>query len=581
MNSTVQLSSTVKKPLANVARERNARLLASVCLLYGALLFGHVATAQTDASRVTPRDLRPDTDAPMPSIDQNAIRDSQVDDLPPEAAELSVVLEDVEVSGGFPELAAATERFIEPFRGRRSTVNELYSLASALEQLYSQQGYFLARVTIPPQDVRDGGTVRFLVIDGYLDSINVDALPARQRAAVVRRLQHLLHQPQLQNSDIERAVILASRTPGLQIRSTLVAGSEPGSTVLVLEGDYTPIAGSYSADNRLSDELGPWQSTLQLQLNQVLGRGEQIYAYVSGDPDPAVLLKGDSARNVVGGGISWPLGGHGTALNLEFSSSDTMMEYDNIWIPDSRSRFDRATVRFTMPLHVRRDTEWTVSGLFEASRQVNDLPDFDYQLYRDELRVVRANISARHLLSQRSQLSSFLQVSQGLTQGARTRADVEATGIPFSRPGARPDFTKLDAMLDWRFLAGAGWELNSTLRAQHAFDAPLPSAELFSLDGDNAISSVESGRLAADSGVTARSEISREITVWNSRLWMIPYAYIAGGVPTNIPGHTTAAGLGLRALGGPVQLFVEYGHSHSSPAGRSGNEMFARIQMVF
>lgn len=549
--------------------------------LCSALVFSPEIMAQTDASRVTPRDLRPETSVPVPSLEQDSILESPVDDLPVEAAELTVTISDVVVSEGFEELDAATERFIEPFRGRRTSVEELYTLASALEQLYNQQGYLLARVTIPPQDVRDGGVVQLLVIDGYLEDVNLDALPARQRAAVSRRLQYLVRRPRLHRDDIERAVILAGRTPGLPIRSTLVPGNEPGSTVLVLEGDYTPLAGSFSADNKLSADLGPWQSTLQLQANQWLGRGEQIYAYMSGDPNPVTLLKGDSTRNVMGGGISWPLGGDGKTLNLEFSTSDTMMEYGNLWIPDTRSRFDRTTLRFAMPLVVTRDTEWTFNGLFEASRQVNDMPDFDYELYRDELRVLRAGVSSRHALTQRSQLSSALQISQGLKNGARTRKDVEATGIPFSRPGAKPDFTKIDLTLDWSYLLPRGLLLNSTFRAQHAFSEPLPSAELFGLDGDNAVSAVESGRLAADSGATLRSEISRELTLWNSRLWLIPYGYVAGGLPSNIPGHTTAAGLGLRALGGPVQVFVEYGHSHSAPARVNGRELFARLQMVF
>lgn len=562
-------------------REARILLCASACVLCSSMVFSPGLLAQTDASRVTPRDLRPEADLPVPTLDQDALLNAPTVDLPAETASLSVMLSDVVVSGGFPELAEATERFVAPFRGRRTTVDELYGLANAVEQLYNQQGYLFVRITVPPQDVQDGGVVEFLVIDGYVAEVNLDAIPPRQRNAVRKHLQHLVNQPRLHRDDMEQAVILAGRTPGLPIQSTLMPGAEPGSTVLVLEGDYTALAGSFSTDNRLSDDLGPWQSTLQLQGNQILGRGEQVYAYMSGDPDPSVLLKGDSTRNVMGGGISWPLGGAGKTLNLEFSSSDTMMGSDNLWIPDVRSRFDRVTVRVGVPLRVTRISEWTLDGMFEASRQVNDMPDFDYQLYRDELRVVRASLSSRHLLTQRSQVSSFLQLSQGLNSGARTRQDVEATGIPFSRPGAKPDFTKLDLTVDWRYLLAWGLTLDSTLRAQHAFSEPLPSAELFGLDGDNAVSAVESGRLAADSGVTVRGEISREVGLWDSRLWMIPYGYVAAGVPTNITGRTSAAGLGLRATSGPIRLFLEYGHSHSSPSRANGSEFFARLQMVF
>src|SRR5690554_2082456 len=376
--------------------------LASTCLFSGALTFSPAIMAQTDASRVTPRDLRPETIGPGSSVEQDMVLESPVDDsaelaLSEEAASLSIDLREIVISGGFPPMEEATARFIEPFRDRRTTVEELYALAGALEQLYNQEGYFLARVTIPPQEVRDGGAVQLLVVDGYLEALNLDAVPARQRAAIRKRLQHLLQRPRLHRDEIERALLLAGRTPGMPIRSTLVPGTAVGSAMLVLEGDYTPLAGSFSADNKLSDELGPWQSTLQLTANQLLGQGEQIYGYVSGDPNPVTLLRGDSTRNVMGGGINWPLGHDGKTMNLEFSTSDTRMA-GTVWIPDTRSRFDRVTLRLGVPLRVRRDSEWTLNGSFEASRQVNDLPDFDFELYRDELRVLRLGLSARHSL---------------------------------------------------------------------------------------------------------------------------------------------------------------------------------------
>lgn len=66
---------------------------------------------------------------------------AQVEDL----FELSVRVSDVLVEGGFQELTHATEELIAPFRGRRSTVEELYDLALGLELLYQEAGYFLFR----------------------------------------------------------------------------------------------------------------------------------------------------------------------------------------------------------------------------------------------------------------------------------------------------------------------------------------------------------------------------------------------------------------------------------------------------
>lgn len=561
------------------------------------MLFSAPLAAQpTDASRVTPRDLRPDTPIPTPILEQDVDRSPQLTgNVPENAATLSVTVAEVVVIDGFEAMAGASSLMTDAFRDRRSTVAELYALAAELEALYQQAGYVLTRVTVPPQEVVDGGVFHLQLVDGYLESINLDAVPERLRAGVSARLQGLVNRSQLRRADIERALILAGRSPGLYVRSTLVPGDETGAAVLVLEAEYTAFSGSLSADNRLSDALGPWQSTMQLQSNQLLGRGEQFYAYVSGDPDPTVSLRGDGVRQVFGGGISWPLGNNGMSVNGEFTSSDTRFESGNTFIPDTRSRFDRASVRIDLPVTVTRTGEVNLSGAFEMSKQVNDMPDFGLELYRDVLRVIRVGADAQYPLTPRSQLALFAQLSQGLKSGARTAADVQSSGVPFSRPGARPDFTKLEMSASWRFVM-SGWSgfggsvldgamFASTLRAQHALAGPLPSAELFSLDGESALSALVSGGLAADDGWTLRNEISQSFALWNNRISLSPYAYLSGGAPRSEFGDTVdyslSPGLGLRARGGPFSLDMEYGQNRIYPGGFANNEFFITMRVMF
>src|SRR5690606_15087337 len=178
------------------------------------------------------------------------------------------------------------------------------------------------------------------------------------------------------------------------------------------------------------------------------------------------------------------------------------------------------------PLLLSRRSELNLTAQFEMSRQENRIPDFDLTLYRDALRVLRVGLDAQHLLQNGAQLSVSLQASQGLEQGARSIEDTETSGIPFSRLGARPDFSKLELRLGWsQFLPGAVL-LTSTLRAQEVLRGPLPSAELFSLDGEDALSALVSGRLADDSGWTWRNEFSRGVLWPGAGLQLVPFAYL-------------------------------------------------------
>lgn len=104
------------------------------CLGFGVLSAAPVL-AQPSASQLTPRDLRPDMpDASPPPVLAPQAPESPPSALPEETASLQVTLAEIVVEGGFEELAAATEALIQPFRGRRSQVQELLARLQALLQ---------------------------------------------------------------------------------------------------------------------------------------------------------------------------------------------------------------------------------------------------------------------------------------------------------------------------------------------------------------------------------------------------------------------------------------------------------------
>ncbi|KQP30482.1 hypothetical protein ASF49_13280 [Methylobacterium sp. Leaf104] len=83
------------------------------------------------------------------------------------------------------------------------------------------------RVVLPAQRLTDGGTVRFLVIDGQIERIDTTALPGEIRDRIAAVLAPLAGRPGLTLAEIERRVLLAGDTPGTVLRSTLAAGPAP------------------------------------------------------------------------------------------------------------------------------------------------------------------------------------------------------------------------------------------------------------------------------------------------------------------------------------------------------------------
>src|SRR3954451_7756133 len=176
---------------------------ASATMLFGSAANNAVAQ-QAVPSQFTPQTLRP-ASAPntvvLPGLSPMA---------PPGGnSALAVQISDVSVTDAFPELVAASQAVIAKIRGRRISVAEIYALASELEQLYGNAGYPLVRVVVPPQHLVDRGPLRLVVVDGFIETIDVDRVPAKARQIVAKRTAGLVGRRHLKLADIERSLLIA------------------------------------------------------------------------------------------------------------------------------------------------------------------------------------------------------------------------------------------------------------------------------------------------------------------------------------------------------------------------------------
>ena len=217
--------------------------------------------------------------------------------------------------------------------------------------------------------------------------------------------------------------------------------------------------------------------------------------HVSGDVRPSRAFRSGAPRRVAGGGISLPVGTAGWILNPELTWSDTFSAATAL-TPRIESKFLRFTLRATVSIVLSRQDELSVTGAFEAGQPQNSAPDFGTLLQQDRLRVLRLGTDWARLApwdTARLRLSTTL--SKGLSGlGARTPADAAVSGVALSRAGSRPDFSKIEAGLALDQQLRAGVQSRTLVRLQNAQHA-LPSAELFSLDGEDALSSFRAGGL--------------------------------------------------------------------------------------
>lgn len=128
---------------------------------------------------------------------------------PSNLGDLDVLVSQIKITGNFAELELETEAEIRRFSGRRLSVSQIYDFAQTLEKIYARAGYTLARVTVPPQKLVDRGQLIVIVVDGFIEDIDVSNLPDRVRTVVASRVGFLIGRRHIKLGEIERGLLLA------------------------------------------------------------------------------------------------------------------------------------------------------------------------------------------------------------------------------------------------------------------------------------------------------------------------------------------------------------------------------------
>jgi len=492
-----------------------------VCTAVPTDVFAQVAAP----SQVTPQTLRPAIPPSSPSI---ALTSQGSLVAPPGSENLYVVVGDVALDGQFPELAAATAPYLNALRSKRLSVAEIYSAAASIEKIYTTAGFVLARVSVPQQQLVDNGRLVIAVTDGFIEEVDVRALPDAVRRVVAERTNFLLGRRHVLLSEIERSLLVAGDTPGLKLKSTLMRGQSDGGTKLVLDGYFDMLVGSLGGDNRQPVSLGTWQLRGSTVINSPFGYGEQIYGSVGSSVQLENAIEGTAPLRVFGGGAVVPLGADGFTVNPEFTHSVTQTKAQP-GVPSSVGTFDRLALRMKSPLVWTRLESLNATGAIEYIRQNLFAPEFGSNLYADQYAALRlgANYSATFKSGTSAQIGG--NFSQGLV--GRGLIDILMSGVPLSRLGASSEFSKFNANARVTQPFADIMKLDLIAIGQFSMNKAMMRSEQLSLDGPEAVSAFSAGTLNADQGATLRAEMSRPIATRFDRFdgTLSPYVFASAG----------------------------------------------------
>lgn len=550
-----------------------------------------VPVAAQTASQVTPPSFRP----VRPQAGSSVVFSGQPGLGTPAGAErLSVRLSAVAIENGFAELAEAGQALIARLSGRRVPAADIFAAARELEAAYSRAGFVLARVLLPAQTLKDGGRLRLVVIDGFIERIDYRDAPASAQARIGALLEPLIGQRGLRLDAIERQLLLAGDTPGVGLRSTLSPGAQNGGTVLIVEATYRPVSGFVGEDNTLARSLGRWTAGLGLDVNTALGFGETFYVRAFGHPTAGGStsvgsLFGENPRvRTLSGGFILPIGIDGLTFNVEGTESRaTPLARNGV---QTGSVYDRLSFRLRYPVLRTREANLNTELAFDASSEQLRLfvPGARLPLALDRLRVLRLGADGDYRVEGGGLLAGRGGVSFGLDAlGARSAADATPL-LPLTRVGADAEFQKFEAALSFSQPIAEGFAAGFYARGQSSFGQVLPRSEQIGIASFQELSTFDAGTLGGDSGWIVRGELSspQAFPVGGYPVQVTPYVFAATGAlyleqPTILEQATTrvsSLGFGVRlaaALDGEATqatLTLEYGRRFRDDAFPDANK---------
>ena len=501
----------------------------ALCLLGGAALAQSVAPPP---SQVRPPVIVPPSGGGRISI-PSAPAGAQI---PPEAKKLAFTLLGFDLQGEFPELAAERQTMAAPLVGKVVTVAQVFEFADRLQQAYVRAGYPLARVVIQPQEFEKSARIKLRVIDGYIERMELNAIAAPARGRVAAVLEPLEHKRHLQQSDLERRLLLAGEEPGLTLNATFAAGKEVGGSVLVLTGRYRPVSASLYIDDAMPKAFGTGQVVTSLSENGLASLGEQFSVSVAGDPAGGFFTPQPN-RRYLSTTYTMPLGVDGWKFEL-FATDGRTTPFVTDPIAATFGVFDQAHVKVMYEILKTRDAELTLHAMFEPTDESLSSIAFDpsVRLSFDRIRPVRAGLDG--VWRQRTAgltVNYGAEISQGLNVfGARTAGEAALTPVPLSQQGADAVFTKLTGHLEINQALPSEAFVALKTSWQDSFHKPLLLPEQYDIDGASMLSGFTAGEFFGDSAWVARTEFGRSFPTHlgggpASSIVFTPYIFGAAG----------------------------------------------------
>ncbi|MBX9896841.1 MAG: ShlB/FhaC/HecB family hemolysin secretion/activation protein [Qipengyuania sp.] len=293
------------------------RRLGSLARTAGTLVLGSLPVAASAQSAIQPAPTR--EEVLRQEIDRQLREGSEAIDASAAFARAPCPLADPKFSA--IELTLASVVFagaegVEPglldaawrgYAGQEIAVATICDIRDRAATLLRDAGY-VASVQVPVQTI-ESGTVRFEVVVARLVSFVIRGDTGRSGPMVERYLAPLREEGVFDTRAAERALLLARRIPGMDVRMTLARASgaeaRPGDLVGVVDVIDQRFEADLALQNYGSNQVGPWGAQARVRVNGLTGLADrtELSGFATADFDEQLVVQGRHEFAIGGSGL--------------------------------------------------------------------------------------------------------------------------------------------------------------------------------------------------------------------------------------------------------------------------------------
>ena len=482
--------------------------------------------------------------------------------LPPAAAEERFSVEEISLLGmtvdpeelmatvngeliSIAELVALLERV-------EITLEDLLQLRTAITAAYVDAGYITSGAFIPEQDFTEGGTVVVQVVEGGLETIEVEGL-TRLRARYVR--DRIPQRRPINRSQIETALQLLQQDASIEmVNAQLLAGSSPGQSILLLSlQEADAFEGGVSANNYRSPVVGSNQIAANFSYGNLLGIGDYARASYS-------LTEGLGSYSLQ---YALPVNAQNGTLTLGVTAGRNEIVESEFRDLDIEGRSRNYSVGFRQPLVRSPEHEFALGLAFDLRRS-------ESTAFGDQL-LSRSNVSALRFSQ------DWVRRSPSRVLAARSQFSLGLDLFDATvREGAVADgqFVSWQGQFQWVEQLPRRRLLITRVSSQLTPDALL-ALEQFGLGGVDTVRGYRNTQVLTDNGLAGSVEMRLPLSNPPDALQLTPF--IEGGIGWNSGEAEQIEGLASLGVGllwqvnEQARLRVDYGYPLTEVGSRGGS----------